>query len=372
MNRLFVTLLSAMTGTALMVAGCGQSAPAAVPAATPVPAKAAATAPTKAVAAAPTAAPAAAPTKAPAAAPAKAADWPEKGRTMTFIIPYAAGGGNDVAARIVGPGMEKELGIVWQVVNKPGAGAQLGMTELFRAAPDGYTLGMAPFPVPQTIPLDPTRKSEFKGRQDFTLLAMQAVDPAVFLVRSDSPYQTLKDLLDAAKAKPRTIKIAATGKFAGTHLSILQMEHLTGAKFAIVQFDGGAPSMTALLGGHVDAVSTFVSSAGATFKSGQSRVLGILDNRESPFLPGVKTAESQGYKAHMAVSRGHVGPKGIPGDRTQMLVDAYRKTMLDPAHEKQLADMTISQRYMGPEEFAKYWDEVDEQVKPLMAMADQP
>ncbi|MBI3943349.1 MAG: hypothetical protein HY326_10085, partial [Chloroflexi bacterium] len=202
--------LSAALGGASLIAAC---APAATPTAAP-PAAAAPTqapaAPTKAPAA-PTQAPAA-PTKAveptkaaaaptsvaaatkppapPTAVPTPAVDFPAKGKAITGILTFAAGGGTDIVGRAMVPGLEKALVVPVQIVNKPGAGSATGMSEVALAKPDGYTVGLTAIPTFSTTYLDPLSKPVYK-RGDFELVARFAVDPLGIAVKSDSPYKTL-------------------------------------------------------------------------------------------------------------------------------------------------------------------------------------
>lgn len=150
MRRLLLALLVALAAASLVVAGCSQPSPA------PTPTKSAA-APAKA--AEPTKAPAEQPRAAqPTAAPAAKSDWPQKGKNITIIVPWAAGSPNDVFARMLAPYIEKELGTSVTVEAKPGAGSQIGMTELSKAKPDGYTLGVNSLKTTIATYLDPERK----------------------------------------------------------------------------------------------------------------------------------------------------------------------------------------------------------------------
>ena len=175
-------------------------------------------------------------------------DFPQKGRIITVLIPYPPGGSTDVGARLLVPAMEKELGVPVQIVNKPGGGTQLGLAQLALAKPDGYTIGWTN--VPSCLPtyLDPKRKATY-ARKDFQPIANVVVDPAMIVVRADSPFKTTKDLIDAAKANPGTIKAATGGLLTSDHLQTMQFEKLVGVKFVMVHFDGTGPASTALLGG---------------------------------------------------------------------------------------------------------------------------
>lgn len=357
LNRLPLCL--AVVVVATILAGCSQAAPA--------------TTPTSAPAAKPTEPPKPAePTKAAASAqptvsPAPKVDFPQKGKTISLIVPYTAGGSVDVAARLLAPALEKELGTSVQVVNRPEAGAQVGVTELARARPDGYTIGYTVLPTAITLYLDPERKAVF-SRKDFAPIAMHVIDPGVVGVKSDSAYKTMVDLVNAAKAKPGEVKVAVTGVMGPSHLDALQTEALTGVQFAIVHFDGGAPGLTAMLGGHVDSKYGNIGDFLPQMKSGQIRIVGIMDKEENKFLPGVKTMESQGYKQYSAVSRGISAPVGTPKEIVDLLSAAIKKVISSDEHRAKMEEMGQTLRYMDPSEFGKYWDDVEAQVKPLMAL----
>ncbi len=296
-----------------------------------------------------------------------AAEFPIKGKTLSLIVPFPAGGSTDVSGRILARLMEKELGSTVIVVNKGGAGSQIGITELTRAKPDGYTFGYTLLPATITIYLDPDRKALF-GRKDLELVAMHVSDPQLLVVRADSPFRSPKELIEAAKANPGKVKGAAVGIMGPEHLVMLQLEQLLNVRFAKVIFEGSAPALTALLGGHTDfqcgTLGVFVSA----FKSNRVRVLGVLDKHESGLMPGVKTLESQGYKLYSYVSRAISVPAGTPRAAVDTLATAIRNTMGSEEHKKQIEMMGMTLRYMGPEETAQYWDEVEAQVRPLMAL----
>lgn len=318
----------------------------------------------------PTAAPKPAPTKAPeapkpTAAPAKAA-FPEKGKAINLLVAFPAGGSTDVGARLLAPLMEKSLGTPVQVVNRGGAGGQVGWTELAGYKPDGYGIGYVNLPSIITQYLDPERKAVFK-RESFQPLAMHVVDPAVIAVAADSPYKTAKDLLDAAKANPEKIKAGADGILTDDHLNILQLERMSGAKFATVQFEGGAPKMTALLGGHIDAAFGNVGDTVSQFKSGKIRVLAVLDKEENKFYPGIKTLEAQGYKVYGASSRGVAAPAGTPKEAVDALSQSIKKAMEDEDHKKKMDESGLTLRYFGPAEFEAYWSDMEKDIEPLMA-----
>jgi len=371
--RTFLRAIAAGGVSVVLVAAltaCTSAAPSPAPT-TPAPAAA----PTKA--AEPTKAPE--PTKASVtsqpsaatAAPAKKVDFPQKGKAITMIVPYAAGGSTDVGGRLLAGQLEKELGTPVEVLNKAGAAGQVGITELALSKPDGYTFGYTSFPPAIAIYLDPDRKAAY-SRKDLQPLAMHVFDPAVVAVANTSPYKTMKDLIDDVKAKPETVKIATTGIQSDDHFAVLQLERTTGAKFAIVHFaDGAAPAMAAMLGGHIDVFQGNIGDVVGPVKSGQVRVLGIEDKEESKFLPGVKTAEAQGYKVYSAAPRGLSVPGGTPTEIVNILSGAIKKVMDSPEHKSKMDEAGLTLRYMDPKQYDAYWTETETQLKELLPLAKQ-
>jgi tripartite-type tricarboxylate transporter receptor subunit TctC len=298
-----------------------------------------------------------------------AADFPAKGRSISMMVTSPAGGSTDIGARLLAPIMEKGMpGSRVQVENKPGAGGQIGTTALALARPDGYTIGFIILPQAITMYLDPERKAVFT-RKSFQPLGMHVVDPCVIAVKANSPYKTLRDLLDAAKAKPATLKASATGINGDDHLALLLVEKLANVQFATVQFDGSAPSMTALLGGHTDVYFGNIGDTVTQFKAGEIRILGLMDDEENKLIPGVKTMASMGIKLIMSASRGLVAPAGIPKEIVDFYADAIKKALATDEHAKKTEVQGLTIRYMDPVKFEAHWTGIEEQVKPLMSIA---
>jgi len=293
-----------------------------------------------------------------------AADYPQKGKTIQMLVGNAAGGPTDLGARIMAAGLEKELGVPVVVVNKPGANGQIQLTQVATSKPDGYLFGTVNFPVTITGYLDPTRKTTY-NRKSFEPLAMHVNDPNIFAVLAKSPYKTLKDLVDAAKAKPKTITVSS-GMRNDEQIGIVQLQKMTGAEFAQVSFtQGTAPSVVALLGGKIEVHCGHAADVLGHVRSGDVRVLGVMDDEESPFLPGVKTFEAQGYKIYSASSRGYLMPAGTPKEILSTLSGAMKKVMATGEHKKKMAEMGLSIRYMDPSQLGKFWDESETMVKEL-------
>ncbi len=296
-----------------------------------------------------------------------AADYPQKGKSIQMLVGNAAGGPTDLGARIMAAGLEKELGVPVVVVNKPGANGQIQLTQVASAKPDGYTFGTVNFPVTITGYLDPARKATY-NRKSFEPLALHVNDPNIFAVLAKSPYKTVKDLVEAAKAKPKTITVSS-GMRNDEQIGIVQLQKLTGAEFAQVSFtQGTAPSVVALLGGKIEVHCGHAADVLGHVKSGDVRVLGVMDDEESPFLPGVKTFEAQGYKVYSASSRGYLMPAGTPKEIVNTLSAAIKKVMATEEHKKKMAEMGLTLRYMDAAQLGKFWDDTEKMVKELEPM----
>ena len=177
---------------------------------------------------------------------AEAAAFPQKGKAIQLIVTHEAGGPTDVMARALASGMEKELGSPVVVVNKPGANTQVGMTFLSQAKPDGYAFSTVSFPTTIGAYLDPERKAVY-GRKSFDALALHVWDASLMAVRADSPFKTVQDLVNAAKANPKKITVSS-GVMNDDQFSVLLLQKAAGVQFAQVSFtQGTAPAITALL-----------------------------------------------------------------------------------------------------------------------------
>ena len=285
-------------------------------------------------------------------------------RQVELMVAYPPGGSTDVGARIVASIAEKMLGQPIVVVNKGGAGGQVGWTDMARRKPDGYFLGYINLPATNTVVLDPERKATF-DIDAFVPIINQVLDPGVIWVRADSPYKSLKDLVDAAKKSPGTIRTATTGILSDDHLAILMMEEAApGAKFRLVHLEGGAAQMKEILGGNVDVAFDNVGSIVPRVKSGEVRALAVLDSERSKFLPDVATAKELGYPSVISSStRGIAGPKGIPEPIVKQLAAVFSKAMEHPDHVQKMEAAGLAVKIMTGEEYARYYRETHAKAK---------
>jgi tripartite-type tricarboxylate transporter receptor subunit TctC len=249
------------------------------------------------------------------------AEWPEK--PITVYISYAAGGSTDLAARSLGPGMEKALGQQVVFVNKPGGTGTVAFGVLAGEKPDGYTLAIG---VNSAINWNPiSYKLPYKPLADFTPVICFGTAPTGISVRSDAPYQTWPALVDYARANPGKIKYSTTGAVSIFDVGMQYACRELGIKMVHIPFKGSMPAYTALLGGHVE-----VCVADSTFseyvKSGQLTLLAAFTKDRIPDYPNTPTLVEQGVNFYNRVGMYSLfGPKGM-----------------DPAIVKKLEDAVIS------------------------------
>ena len=285
-------------------------------------------------------------------------------RQVELMVAFPAGGSTDIGARVVASIAEKILGQPIVVVNKGGAGGQVGWTDMARRKPDGYFLGYINLPATNTVVLDPERKAVF-GVDDFVPIINQVLDPGIIWVRADSPYKTLADLIAAAKKSPGTIRTATTGILSDDHLAILMVEEAApGARFRIVHLEGSAAQLKEVLGGNVDVAFDNVGSIAPRVRSGELRALAVLDDVRSKFLPDVPTTKELGFPTVISSStRGIAGPKGMPPAIVKQLADVFRKAMEHPDHVQKLEAAGLAIRIMVGDEYARYYKETHDKAK---------
>jgi tripartite-type tricarboxylate transporter receptor subunit TctC len=282
-----------------------------------------------------------------------AADYPTK--PITLQVPYPPGGSTDVGARIAASIAEKMIGQPIVVVNKAGAGGQVGWTELARQKPDGYYLGYINLPHLLTAILDPERKATFKA-EDIVPIISQALDPTTVSVRPDSPWKTLKDLIEDCKKRPGQIAAGIVGYLQDDEIGYLQLAEAAGIQMRLVYFDGAAPAITALLGKHVDVLFCTVGDNFTQWKANRIRMLVIMDKERTKFYPDLPTSAELGYPTVISAStRGLAGPKGIPEPIQKKIQDVFYKAMMTKEHIDRLETAGQPVKIMVGKEFVDYY-----------------
>jgi tripartite-type tricarboxylate transporter receptor subunit TctC len=261
--------------------------------------------------------------------PARAA-WPAD-RPIEVIVPYPPGGGVDTMARVVLPVVQQHLppGARFVVVNRPGAGGQLGWETAQAAAPDGYTLAATSVPALVTYPIE--RSTRYRA-EAFTYIAIVVDDPGGLFVAAGSPLRSLEDLLAAARARPGAVTYGTTGVGSDDHLLVIALEEAAGLKpMNHAPFNGMAPLGTALIGGHLEVGAFNMSEGLALLRDGRIRGLGQAAAARWAATPDVPTFREQGLDVISGATRGVVAPPGLPAEIRQRLEAAFRAALADPA-----------------------------------------
>jgi tripartite-type tricarboxylate transporter receptor subunit TctC len=298
---------------------------------------------------------------------ASAAAYPDKNKTITLLNGSGVGGSSDLFSRLLAKCMEKQLGANIEVVNKPGAGTQFAMQAVSTAKPDGYTVMQMTLPTGIMIYLDPQKKAQFDGKS-FAPIDMQESDPGATAVSAKSPYKTMKDLIDAAKANPGKIKFGAGSKATRQHLDCVRLEQAAGVKFQQVHAGSDANPVVMLMGGHLDVVQESVGDFENLVRSGELRMLGVWDDKESPMAPGVKTMKAQGLNLISGNSRGLVAPAGTPDEIIKILDSAIKKAMDTAEFKDGMEKLKQPARYMNQAEYIAYWKEMEASLRQLMPL----
>jgi tripartite-type tricarboxylate transporter receptor subunit TctC len=253
------------------------------------------------------------------------AAWPE--RPVTLIVPFAAGGGTDISARVMAQYLERELGQPFVVQNRPGAGGAIGLGALATAAPDGYTLAIINTPGIVTIPIE--RQAGWT-MDSFTFIAGVVDDPGTFAVHPDSPIRSIADLVEAAKRDPGRVTVATQGVGSAGHINMLLLEQATGVRFEPVVYGGTAPGALALLRREV-AVATANLGEALTFARSQPwRMLGVMAERRNAMAPEVPTLRELGLDLLGGSLRGVGGPRGLQPDVVARLSAAIARVVANP------------------------------------------
>jgi tripartite-type tricarboxylate transporter receptor subunit TctC len=263
-----------------------------------------------------------------AAAPAAAQSFPTK--PVRVLVPYAAGGAVDVLARTIGQALTSTHGWKPVIDNRPGAGGIVASQTLTQAKPDGYTLIVVAsgHPLNQFI----YRSLPYDTFRDFTAISEVAYSPLVLVVAKSSPVKNLQDLLTAVRANPESISYGMSGNGTSAHLAGELLNHMANVKLAAVPYKGGAPALTAVIGGEIPMSINPMPEVMGQLKGGTVRAIAVTTKERSPALPDVPTVAESGVPGYdTAVWWGYLGPAGMPADLTQKIHNDLTTALRDPA-----------------------------------------
>ena len=285
-----------------------------------------------------------------ATTPAVAQAYPS--RPIELVSPTGAGGGSDLVARTVADIIAKEKLLPQPVIvqNKPGGGGAVGQSYVAAKRGDPYVFVQAAIGL-VSVPL---RTGLDVGIDKFQPLGAIGFDLNSVAVAENSPYRTLKDLLAAAREKPKTISVGITFPGGSAHSMMHRLEKMSGARFNLVSFKSGTESVTAVMGGHIHATAENLGEVMGQVETKKLRLLGVPSEKRIAGLPNVPTLKEQGFDIHAGGLRGFVAPAGIPRDAAKLLEDTLAKVHKSAAWRDYMARNMYEDVYMSADEMGRW------------------
>jgi tripartite-type tricarboxylate transporter receptor subunit TctC len=287
-----------------------------------------------------------------------AAQEPYPSRPITLVAPFPPGGVADLTARPVAAAMEKVLKNPVGVVNKTGAAGAVGMQFVATSKPDGYTLLLAL----SSISIIPEADKIFDRQPAFTVdqfapIALISADPTILVVRAESPWKTAKEFIEDAKKRPGQISYSSSGIYGTLHMAMELLSHAAGIKLRHIPAAGAGPALTAILGGHVDALASGPAVVLPHIKSGKLRALAGWGDKRVAALPEVPTFKELGYpEAEFYIWAGLFAPKGTSEPVLAKLREATRAAVAEPEFKAAMDKLETPIVFKQGQEFQQFFD----------------
>ena len=296
-----------------------------------------------------------------AAGPA-AADW-KPTKPVDIIVHTGPGGGSDLLARAVATMMaqEKLIPVRMNVLNKPGGNGAVAAAALYERKDDPGTIGFVTSVwLANALTTQEAKITVF----DLKPIAQLLLEPAVFAVRADSPYKSLKDFVDAAKAHPGSLKQSGGSITSRDNIIREQLQHATGAKWAFVSFPGGGARLAALLGGHVDIMVIEPQEAGEQVRAGKLRVLAQLSDKRLPKWADVPTLKEAGFDIQSTPQiRGVVAPPQMPADAVAYWEGRFAALVKTASWKKYVQENELEESFLPGAQFAKSMEATTKELR---------
>nr|MBF0681582.1 tripartite tricarboxylate transporter substrate binding protein [Pseudomonas sp.] len=301
---------------------------------------------------------------------AQASDFPAQ--PVRMVIGYAAGGPTDITARALAQDLAPLLGQSVVVENRPGASASIAADYVAKSSPDGYTVLVTSL----THTINPLMlpSANYDPVTDYTPVALLTGGPGILVVGESQPYKSVKELVDAAKAKPGTISYGSSGNGGSAHLTGALLASQAGVEMLHVPYKGNGPALNDVMAGHIAFMFSPLNGLNELISSGRLRALGITSSERNPMFPDVPTMKEAGFNGfgdEVAPWIGILAPPGTPADRVQHLSDAALKVLADPdsATRKHLASNGSLANPKGPEDFKAFLVQDTERWKRVLDAA---
>jgi tripartite-type tricarboxylate transporter receptor subunit TctC len=282
-------------------------------------------------------------------------------RAINYVIAFDAGGESDITARLQQPHLEELLGVSVTITNRAGGGGAVAWSESQRSMrPDGYSVIGINLPHIVTQPME--RTDTGYQTENFEFITWFQFTPNALLVRNDSPFETLADLIAYAKEHPGSVTIGGSGSNTANHIAALQLEQLAGIDLTYVPFTGTGPTVPALLGGHVSALMSYTPMA--VLQSNQVRTLAVASEERLSFLPDAPTFVEQDIDIVSGAHRGVAAPPGTPADVVEQLTEAFEEATRRIAEEQE--EMGFAIVYISGDEARALVNEVTEEYAAIL------
>nr|WP_315595841.1 tripartite tricarboxylate transporter substrate binding protein [uncultured Cupriavidus sp.] len=289
-------------------------------------------------------------------------------RPVTMVVPYPAGGANDMFGRLLGQKMGESLHTSFIVENRPGAGALIGASFVARAPADGYTLllgGLATHAASPNL-----LKADYDPLKAFEPIGMIGRAPIVVITSNDSPYKSLKEVVEAARKNPESIMYGSSGNGSPLHLAGEQFLAIAKVKMTHVPYKGGNAHILDLLGGRIPVIFDTATNAMPLIKGGKVRALAVGTPNRLPELPNVPTIAEEGYpQFQFSAWYALFAPANTPKEITARLTEALGKALKDPTVVKKFGDLGVTVANPDPQELAKFLPGEYERIGSLIKTA---
>jgi len=283
-------------------------------------------------------------------------------RPITLVVPYAAGGSTDQLGRALADGLGRSLKQPVVIENKPGGNGTFGVLQMGRSKPDGYSLTMVPLSVFRQPYLQPVSYDPLK---DLSYIATVANYSYAIAVKQDAKWKTIRELVDDARARPDSIAYGSSALFSSNHLVMAELGRAAGIQWTHVPYKGDSESLAALLGGHIQVVSS-TSTVLPFVQSGKMRVLATGGETRPKDFPDAPTLKEAGYPVVIASPLGIAGPAGLPAAIVEKLDGAIRKLMQEPEFVASVEKLGIELSYKDHVQYTQYAKAASAQEKTII------
>jgi tripartite-type tricarboxylate transporter receptor subunit TctC len=295
-----------------------------------------------------------------------AQEFPTK--PVELVIPFGPGGSHDLTARAIVSVAQPYLGQPLVVVLKPGGGGAVGSQYVAKAKPDGHTLllgGTGPNTIFALVQKAPT------GPDQFTSVARINYSPIILVVRADTPWKSLRDVVAYAKQNPGKLSFANTGPWGAADFPMRMLARATGIEYNNVPYDGGGPALLAVLGGHADASFLFSAQLLPHIGAGKIRALAVSDTKRMPQLSSVPTLAEEGVDVTFTMWRSVLAPKGTPQPVVEKLEGVFKRITEDASFKALIKQLGDDIQFQGAKEFEATWRQEQDTFAKVVAGAQK-